>query len=93
MSSIARLSFGAALLVSVTTSPAASFVAETYHNANCTRCHDTGVYTRADRAINSYPMLESRVAACDARFGEAMPPEGLPALIDYLNTHYYKFEK
>ena len=93
MSSIARISFGAALLASVTASPAAEFVAETYHDANCTRCHDTGVYTREDRAMGSYQMLESRVAACDARFGAELPPEGLPALVEYLNTNYYKFEK
>ncbi|MGB5453756.1 MAG: hypothetical protein WBM71_19495 [Sedimenticolaceae bacterium] len=93
MSLIARFALGAALLATFTALPAAQFAAETYHDANCTRCHDTGVYTREDRAMGSYQMLESRVAACDARFGEELPADGLPALVDYLNTNYYKFEK
>lgn len=93
MSSITRFAAGAALLVLATGSQAGEFVAETYHDANCTRCHDTGVYTREDRKMRSYPMLKSRVGGCDARFGEKLPPEGLSGLVDHLNDNYYKFSK
>mgnify|MGYP001787627826 CR=1 FL=1 len=93
MFSIARLIVGAALLVAVTSPLAAEFSAETYHGSNCTRCHDTSVYTRENRQIQSYPMLESRVAGCDARFGEKLPPGGLAELVGYLNDSYYKFAK
>jgi len=93
MSSIAHLTAGATLLALASASPATSFDAETYHGSNCTRCHDTTVYTRENRAMTSYDMLESRVAGCDARFGEKLPPDGLSGLVDHLNNNYYKFTK
>jgi hypothetical protein len=43
--------------------------------------------------MTSYDMLESRVAGCDARFGEKLPPDGLSGLVDHLNNNYYKFTK
>jgi len=90
---IARFTVGAALLAFGPGSLAAEFHAETYHASNCTRCHDTSVYTRDNRKMRSYPMLESRVAGCDARFGEKLAPEGVSGLVDYLNSSYYKFAK
>ena len=92
MSSISRFT-AAALTLLAANALAEGFDAETYHGSNCTRCHDTGVYTREDRKISSYPMLESRVRACDANFGEKLPPEGLSSLIDHLNNSYYKFTR
>jgi hypothetical protein len=93
MSSIVRFTLGAALLAAGASPLAAEFNAETYHQSNCTRCHDTSVYTRENRQMRSYPMLESRVAGCDARFGEKLTPEGLTGLVDHLNDSYYKFDK
>ena len=90
---IARLSAAAAMLMLGAGALAAGFDAETYHGSNCTRCHDTSVYTREDRKMRSYPMLSSRVAGCDARFGEKLPADGVSGLVDYLNDSYYKFSK
>lgn len=91
MSPITHLTAGFALLAIAST--AAAFDAEAYHGSNCTRCHDTKVYTREDRKMRSYPMLNARVAGCDAKFGEKLPAEGLSGLVDHLNTNYYKFAK
>jgi len=93
MSLIARFTTAAALLIFGGMALADGFDAEAYHGSNCTRCHDTGVYTREDRKMSSYPMLKSRVAGCDAKFGEKLPSEGLSGLVDYLNDDYYKFAR
>jgi len=87
------LSTTAAILMLASHAIAADFDAQAYHGANCTRCHDTGVYTREDRKMRSYSMLNSRVAGCDARFGEKLPAEGLAELVDYLNDSYYRFKR
>lgn len=69
------------------------FHADTYHEKNCTRCHDSGVYTREDRRVQSYPKLEAQVARCDAMLATKLFPEDLSQLVDYLNESYYKFAK
>jgi len=93
MSSITHFTAGAALLMLGAASQAGEFNAETYHGSNCTRCHGTDVYTRENRKMRSYPMLNSRVAGCDARFGEKLAPENVTSLVDHLNDSYYKFDK
>jgi len=93
MSSIAHFTAGAALLMLGAASQAGEFNAETYHGSNCTRCHGTDVYTRENRKMQSYGMLESRVKGCDARFGEKLAEQNLSGLVDYLNDSYYKFGK
>jgi len=87
------LTAAAVLLILSAGTPAKEFDAGDYHGSNCTRCHDTSVYTRENRKMQSYGMLTSRVAGCDARFGEKLPPEGVTGLVDYLNDSYYKFDK
>lgn len=71
---------------------AAAFDASSYHEAQCTRCHDSGVYTRSDRRINSFPALEAQVARCDANLATKLFPEDLSQLVEHLNSNYYKFE-
>ncbi len=71
---------------------AAAFDAASYHEAQCTRCHDSGVYTRSDRRINSFPALEAQVARCDANLATKLFPEDLSQLVEHLNSNYYKFE-
>ena len=71
---------------------AAEFDAGSYHQANCTRCHDDGVYTRENRRVQSFQKLESQVARCDANLGTRLFPEDLSQLVDYLNTSFYHFK-
>ncbi len=93
MSLTTRFLTAAALLLLGNMALAADFNAETYHGSNCTRCHDTSVYTRENRKMRSYQMLEAQVARCDANLATKLFPGDLEQLTDYLNTEFYKFSK
>lgn len=69
------------------------FHAESFHQQKCTGCHDTSVYTRANRRVNSLPRLESQVRMCDANLGIKLFDDDLHALVDYLDKNFYKFGK
>jgi hypothetical protein len=91
---IVRLAAPALLMIVAGTAPAAEdFHAGQYHEAHCMRCHDTSVYTREERRVRSYPMLEAQVARCDANLATKLFPDDLEQLTDYLNTEFYKFAK
>ena len=92
MSPKSTLIAAGSLLMLAGTLNAAAFDAASYHEAQCTRCHDSGVYTRSDRRINSYPALEAQVARCDANLATKLFPEDLSQLVEHLNSNYYKFE-
>ena len=90
----AFINLAAAALLTVIANPAAAeFEAGQYHDSNCTRCHDTGVYTRENRRVQSYPMLENQVARCDAMLETKLFPDDLELLVDHLNDNYYKYSK
>lgn len=84
----------AALLGAVATPGlAADFDAGSYHDNNCTRCHDSSVYTRENRRVRSYQMLENQVARCDSMLETHLFPDDLAQLVEHLNNTYYGFEK
>ncbi len=93
MSLLTRYVFPTLLVISAGNAVAADFDAGHYHDAQCMRCHDTHVYTREDRRVRSYPMLEAQVARCDANLATKLFPDDLALLVDHLNTQYYKFAK
>ena len=64
-----------------------------FHRQNCTGCHDTSIYTRTNRRVNSLSRLESQVRMCDANLGIKLFDDELKALVDYLDENYYKFGK
>jgi hypothetical protein len=69
------------------------FAADAYHEQNCTRCHNSAVYTRENRRVRSYPQLEAQVARCDAMLETKLFPDDLASLVDHLNDSYYRFDK
>lgn len=93
MFQIARFAFPTVLAMAAGTAPAADFQAAPYHEQHCTRCHGTEVYTREDRRVQSYPMLEAQVARCDANLATGLFPEDLARLVEHLNTQYYGFAR
>ena len=93
MSSIVRLVSLSVLLFASALVSAGAFDAGDYHEATCTRCHGTGVYTRENRRVKSYPALQSQVARCDANLGTKLFPEDLGLLVDHLNDQSYQFSK
>ena len=93
MSKYLMIVFSTLVAVTGNVASAADFDAASYHQAQCTRCHDSSVYTRKDRRVNSYQALQSQVARCDANLATKLFPEDLAQLVDYLNNSYYKFQK
>ena len=61
------------------------------HEKACTKCHNSSVYTRADRKIKSLDSLEKRVRGCNSNTGANLFPEELKAVTKFLNSEYYKF--
>ena len=60
---------------------------------NCTKCHNTSVYTKKDRKVQTLEVLTKRVQACNSKTGAGLEEEELEALTLFLNTEYYKFKK
>ena len=60
---------------------------------NCTRCHDTSVYTKEDRKVQTLEVLTKRVQGCNSKTGAGLDEEELEVLTLFLNTEYYKFKK
>lgn len=69
------------------------FHAKKFHQASCTGCHDSNVYTREQRRVDSLPRLESQVRMCDANLGNNLFDEDIQSLTNYLNDNYYHFGK
>ena len=58
---------------------------------NCTSCHGSEVYTRADRKIGSLSALKTQVEACNTNLDTGMFPDEVNAVANLLNEAYYKF--
>ncbi|MBL4763119.1 MAG: cytochrome c [Gammaproteobacteria bacterium] len=63
------------------------------HNTNCVRCHDSSVYTRPQHKVTSLPSLEAQVRRCDSMLELQLFDEDINALVEFLNTDYYQFNK
>lgn len=62
------------------------------HNASCTTCHGTEVYTRKNRRIKSIEGLIGQVHNCNTNLERNYSDAQLNDLIKYLSETYYKFE-
>jgi len=63
------------------------------HDANCLSCHTPEIYTREDRIVNNYRQLQERVRQCELANELTWFEEEIGAVIKYLNTNYYHFNK
>ena len=59
---------------------------------NCMRCHDDGMYTREERRVNTLDALRHQVQRCETNLDLQWFPEDVDAVIEYLNTSFYKFK-
>lgn len=82
-----------AAVTAMNTSSASDHPGKGIHDSNCISCHDTGVYTRADRKVKDYSQLTAQVQRCDANLGAKLSQEDLGKVIDYLNSAFYNFPK
>ena len=58
---------------------------------NCTKCHGTELYTRADRKVTSKGALDTQVRMCEQNLGLKWFDEEVDSVATLLNKEYYKF--
>lgn len=61
------------------------------HEASCSGCHDSGVYTRGDRRVRSLDALRRQIEACGHMAKQDFSPAQTRDLLKYLNERYYRF--
>jgi hypothetical protein len=61
------------------------------HDANCMGCHDTGIYTRKDRLVQSLDALEKRLGDCSHMAKTEFSAIETQNIIKYLNDQFYQF--
>ncbi len=65
---------------------------QSLHDANCQKCHDSSVYSRADRKVTSLDGLRKQVKRCELSLGLTWFDEQTEDVVQYLNSSYYKFK-
>ena len=70
------------------------------HDSNCTSCHisiqggdGSGIYTRENNRIETYPALIKQVNRCRDSLGIEWPEKHVNDVVEHLNTTFYKFSK
>jgi hypothetical protein len=61
------------------------------HDANCMGCHDTSIYTRKDRLVQSLDALRKRLGICSHMADKEFSAIETQNIIKYLNDQFYKF--
>ncbi len=64
---------------------------KTLHDENCTRCHDSSVYTRPNHRVTDLDMLNQQVHRCRDSQGFTWPEDQVSDVVHYLNNTYYHF--
>jgi len=61
------------------------------NDANCMGCHDTGIYTRKDRLVQSLDALKKRLGDCSHMANKEFSASETQNIIKYLNYQFYQF--
>lgn len=68
------------------------------HDKNCIACHinisggdGTALYTRTNHRVTHLNALKAQVRRCESNLELRWFEEDIDAVVDYLNTTYYKF--
>jgi cytochrome c2 len=62
------------------------------YDKTCVACHDTSVYTRANRRIQSVEGLIGQVNGCVRQTGAKLDRDQINDLVKYLDESFYKFK-
>jgi mono/diheme cytochrome c family protein len=99
---INKLSASCLILVLLTVLPLTSPIAATseealvahgkeLHDEFCVGCHTDAVYTRENRRVKSLEALKKQVVRCRDMNDLLWYDEDIEAVVQFLNTRYYKF--
>jgi hypothetical protein len=61
------------------------------HDTNCMGCHDTSVFTRKDRLVQSLDALKKQLASCTHMAKKEFSASETQDLLKYLNDQFYHF--
>jgi cytochrome c553 len=61
------------------------------HDASCTGCHDSSVYTRKDRTIRTLDGLKHQLEGCAHATKQNFTAVQSQDIIKYLNDQFYHF--
>jgi len=92
-----KLLLSAALLLTTLNSHAALLPGDAangkkLHNQQCVACHDTSVYTRANRRVRSVEALVGQVQGCVHQTGAKLDRDQVNDVIRYLDEAFYEFK-
>jgi hypothetical protein len=62
------------------------------YDKTCVACHDTSVYTRANRRIKTVEGLIGQVNGCVRQTGAKLDHDQVNDLVKYLDESFYKFK-
>jgi len=62
------------------------------HAAQCVACHDSSVYTRANRRVKTVEGLIRQVNGCNAQLKKDFTRDQINDLVHYLNETHYRFD-
>lgn len=62
------------------------------HDKSCVACHDSSVYSRADRKIKTPSQLAARISGCNANTGAGWFPDDERNVGAWLNQNFYHFK-
>ncbi len=61
------------------------------YDANCTGCHDTSVFSRTDRVVQSLDALREQLVSCSHMANSEFSASEMQDLLKYLNNEFYDF--
>ena len=61
-------------------------------DANCMACHQTDIFTRNDRQVQSLDALKEQLVACSHAAKKEFSASEMQDLLRYLNDQFYHFE-
>ena len=62
------------------------------HEQSCSKCHDTSVYSRPDKRINTLGALQGQVNRCTRPAGAEWDKQDIADVVEYLNRSFYHFK-
>ena len=83
---------GIVLLAAASAAAADVQAGKKLHDQHCMQCHDSSVYTREDRRVNSLAGLTKQVRRCQLSQGLQWFDQDIQNVVQYLNQTHYHFK-